>query len=135
MTSRARTWIARLLVTAVFAMNVTCALQFIVDPATYVHAYELEGPGALAAIQGMGIVFLMWNATYPPVIARPNDYRVLFAVVLAQQVIGLVGETSLLLVLAGTGDLHASILRFIVYDAIGLVALVAAFLMSRKDRS
>ena len=137
MNARARQWIARLLILAVFAMNVTCALQFIFDPGTYTASYELEGSGAAVAIQGIGIVFLMWNATYPPVAARPHTYRTLFAVVLAQQAIGLIGETALLLSLGTPGALHASILRFIVYDAIGLVALIVAFLLTRvcKDAS
>ena len=45
---------------AVFALNVTCALQFAFDPAGYVAAYQLEGPGAEAAVRGMGVGGRMW---------------------------------------------------------------------------
>ena len=129
----ARLWTARILVAAVFAMNVMCAVQFIVWPQAYVDAYQVQGPSAVAMVQSIGICFLMWNATYPPVIVRPERYRVLFGVVIAQQVIGLVGE-SLLYVSLGPdlAVLASSVLRFIVFDAAGLVALVIAFAISRS---
>lgn len=130
-----RTWIARLLVAAVFAMNMLCALQFILQPQTYMHAYQLSGPGAPAAVAGMGITFAMWNATYPPVIARPHRYRVLFGVVLAQQVIGLVGESALLLTLPeGLDTLSTSIGRFVAFDAAGLALLAIAWILTRRSR-
>ena len=127
-----RIGVARLLVMAVFAMNVMCAVQFIVWPADFVGAYQVEGASAEVVIRSIGICFLMWNATYPPVIAQPQRYRVLFVVVLAQQAIGLVGESLLLLSLGpGLELLAASITRFIAFDAAGLVLLVAAFVASR----
>ena len=84
-------------------------------------------------VRTVGICFLMWNATYPPVIARPDRYRVLFGVVLAQQAIGLVGESLLLVGLQpGLEMLASSIARFVAFDAAGLVLLVIAFVLSRK---
>lgn len=128
---RAAPWIARALVAAVFAMNVQCALQFIVAPAAYAPAYQVEGPGALAFVQTVGILFLMWNAAYLPVIAQPGRHRACFAVILAQQVLGLAGETALR---AGMGPdlaaLSASIARFTAFDAAGLVLLAVAFFVS-----
>ena len=74
------------------------------------------------------VAFLMWNATYPVVIANPRRYRAVFLIVLAQQAIGLVGETAILLGLpAGHEVLAASILRFIAFDAAGFIAMLAAF--------
>lgn len=49
-------------------------------------------PGA-AAVQGLGIAFLMWNATYPAVIASPLRFRAVAVIVLVQQAIGLAGES------------------------------------------
>ena len=131
-----RIGVARVLVAVVFIWNVQCAVQFIVWPDAYVAAYQLEGASAEAVVRSFGICFLMWNATYPPVIANPGRHRMLFGVVIAQQAIGLVGES---LLLAGFGAdlaaMAASVMRFIAFDAAGLVLLVAAFALSRGVRS
>lgn len=128
-----RVWASRVLVAAVFAVNVQCAVQFIVWPGAFAGAYQLEGAPAEAVVRSVGICFLMWNATYPPVIARPSRFRVLFGVVIAQQVIGLVGESVLAAGLRPElATLQASILRFIAFDAAGLVLLAFAFALSRK---
>ena len=134
--SAKREWVARVLVALVFIVNVQCALQFILWPGAYTAAYQLEGTSAEAIVRSFGICFLMWNATYPPVIVKPGKYRVLFAVVIAQQVIGLVGES---LLYFGLGPdlsiLASSVLRFIAFDAAGLVLLACAFLVTRASRN
>ena len=129
-----RIGLARVLVAVVFIWNVQCAVQFIVWPDAYVAAYQLEGASAEAVVRSFGICFLMWNATYPPVIARPERYRMLFSVVVAQQVIGLVGESLLLASLGiDLAVMAASIMRFIAFDAAGLVLLAIAFGLSRYE--
>lgn len=123
-----RVWFARLAVGAVFLLNVQCALQFILWPGRYTAGFELAGVPGEAAVRGLGITFLMWNATYPLVLWDPRRHRALFAVVLAQQLIGLAGETWLLLTLpAGHDALAASITRFTVFDGAGLLVMAAAF--------
>ena len=130
---RSREWVARVLVTVVFFINVQCALQFVIWPEAYTAAYQLEGASAEAIVRSFGICFLMWNATYPPVIARPGKYRVLFGVVLAQQAIGLVGESLLYFSLGpGLEQLASSVARFAVFDGAGLVAFVIAFILTRR---
>ena len=130
-----RIWLTRVFVLAVFAVNVYCALAFILFPENYLHAYELSGAAGMAAIQGIGVAFLMWNVTYPPVIVHPDRFRVLFIIVLVQQVVGLVGEAFILLTLPeGHGVLAGSIMRFIAFDAGGLVLLAVGFFLSRKPR-
>ena len=129
---------ARLALAAVFVVNVQCALVFVIDPGAYAAAYELSGVAGQAAVRGLGIAFLMWNATYPPVIVNPWRHRTLACVVLAQQAIGLAGEGALLATLpAGHDVLAASVGRFIAFDAAGLVAMAAAFawlaVVSRAD--
>lgn len=124
---------ARIAVAAVFALNVQCALQFVLQPQAHAGAYELSGVAGQAAVRGLGVAFLMWNATYPAVIASPRRFRALFAVVLAQQAIGLAGESFILWGLpAGHEVLAGSILRFIAFDAAGLVLMGAAFLALKK---
>lgn len=119
---------ARIAVAIVFALNVQCALQFVLWPDAFARAYELSGTAGEAAVRGLGVAFLMWNATYPAVIASPRRFQALYAVVLVQQTIGLVGETAILLGLpAGHEVLAASILRFIAFDAGGLALIAAAF--------
>lgn len=122
---------------AVFILNVTCALQFALFPGLSASAYELTGVAGETAVRGIGVAFLMWNATYPAVIVAPERFRQLGVVVLVQQAIGLAGETAILLSLpAGHAVLADSIVRFIFFDGIGLAVMLAAFIwMSLATRS
>ena len=120
---------ARVAIAIVFALNVQCALQFELWPEAFAGAYELSGVAGEAAVRGLGVAFLMWNATYPAVIASPRRFRALYVVILVQQLIGLVGETAILLGLPSGHDvLAASIQRFIAFDAAGLVLMMATFI-------
>ena len=85
-------WQARLAVGVVFLLNVNCALVLVIHPARYSPGFEVSGVPGEVLVRGMGILFLMWNATYPPVLARPDRHQALFGVILAQQAIGLAGE-------------------------------------------
>lgn len=126
-------WIARVLVAIVFFVNVQCAVQFLVWPQDYVGAYQVQGASAEAMVRTVGICFLMWNATYPPVIVRPQKHRALFGVVIAQQAIGLVGESLLLATLGPSLEVLAnSVVRFIAFDGASLILLLVAFLISRQ---
>lgn len=123
-------WFARIAVLTVFAINVHCAFSFFLFPERYLGAYGLSGIPGKVALQGLAIAFLMWNATYPLVIINPEKYRILYVVVLFQQFIGLVGESVILLGIPdGYVTLSASILRFIVFDAGGLILMAVAFVV------
>lgn len=129
------TWAIRIAFSAVFILNVQCALSFAISPGDFAGAYELTGVAGDAAVRGLGIAFLMWNATYPPFIVAPRRFRVLGWVIVAQQLVGLVGETAVLLSLpAGHDMLAASIARFIAFDAAGgavmLLTLVIGLLVA-----
>ena len=125
---RAAIWACRAAFALVFAVNVHCALSFAVDPASYTGGFELTGVAGEAATRGMGVAFLMWNCTYPLVIWRPARHRALAGVVLAQQVVGLAGETA---ILAGLPADHAAlaggIMRFVAFDGFGLAVMAGAF--------
>jgi hypothetical protein len=113
-------------------MNVTCAIDFILRPERYIAGFEVSGAGGEAIVQGFGILFLMWNATYPPVIWRPDRQLTLFAVILVQQLIGVVGESWLYLNIPAVHvALRATGLRFIVFDELGLLLMSAAYLLLR----
>jgi hypothetical protein len=131
------TWFARLSVGFVFAVNLNCARAFILQPEKYAPGFEISGLPGKAAVQGFGILFLMWNATYPLVILQPNKNRSLYWVILIQQAIGVIGETWLWLQLpTGHAALAATGLRFILFDGFGLVLMGAALaLLSMSQAS
>ena len=137
---RKAAWIARVAVLAVFILNVMCAIQFILEPVRYATAYGLPGTQeAGAMVAGLGVAFLMWNVTYPAVIVSPTRFRVLYVVVLTQQLVGLVGESCILANLVGAGLggglMAAGIIRFVAFDAGGLVVMLVAFiLLVRAER-
>lgn len=128
-------WLARIVVAIVFVVNVWCALVFIIDPETYAGGFELSGLPGRIVVQSFGILFLMWNATYPPVLFDPDKYRTVFQIVLLQQAIGVIGETWLLLTLPpGHSALHITGSRFIVFDGLGLMAMGTVYGMLRNGR-
>lgn len=130
MSGKSRLWISRLLIGLVTAWNLQAALTFILWPEQYMPGFELTGvPGVEA-----GILFLMWNVPYLVALWHPCRYRLALGLALAMQVIGLVGESVILLTLPGEhASLRASITRFITFDASGLILLVAAFWLSNLD--
>lgn len=131
------TWVVRLIFAAVFAVNVYCAVQFIIDPQTYIAAYQLEGAGGEAAIRGYGITFLMWNATYPLFIIFPKQQKILGGIIIVQQLIGCLGEVYILgaVPTAGYETLISSTIRFIAFDAAGLVLMLLSYAWMLKANS
>ena len=125
-------WLTRLVIGTVFFFNVTCALAFVAQPDRYAPGFEVGGVPGRVLVRGIGILFLMWNATYPLVLVRPDRHRTLFAVMLAQQAIGLAGETWMWATLpAGHAALRTTGARFIAFDGAGLVGLGLAFWLLR----
>ena len=126
-------WNARVAVGSVFVVNMGCAYSFISQPGQFSSGFEIGGAPGRTVIQAFGILFLMWNATYPPVILRPQTELTLFGVILIQQIIGLAGETWMWFALppghpalAGTG------LRFIFFDGAGLILMGIAYLILKS---
>jgi hypothetical protein len=129
-------WLARLAVGAVFLANLSAALPYLVEPRRYAAGYELLGAAGDAMVRGMGVLFLMWNVTFLPVILDPLRHSTLFGVILAQQVIGLAGELWILGALpAGHAALRATGARFLAFDVTGLAAMGIAFgVLARRSR-
>lgn len=123
-------WIVRVCFTFVCIVNVHCALSYILQPALFAPGFNLPSEAGSVAVAGMGVAFLMWNATYPAFIVSPHRFTVLGWVILAQQCIGLLGETAILFTLPESCSLAAiSIQRFIAFDALGLVLMGGSFLV------
>lgn len=119
----------------VFAVNVQCALSFIVWPEAYLSAYELQGVSGVVVVQGIGVAFLMWNVTYPFVIIDPRKYWIVARIVLVQQVVGLIGESYILWTLPARHEvLGASIERFIAFDAAGFVLMALAMALVKVKK-
>ena len=123
----ARLLLPRLLIFLVLAMNLQCALAYIFNPLPYVAPFELSGEPGRAAVVGIGILFVMWQVPYVFALVHPERNRRSLLEAILMQAIGLVGESLLLrsIPLAHTA-LRASILRFIIFDAGGLLLLLTA---------
>lgn len=121
-------WACRVCFALVFIVNIQCALSYVVMPESFTGGFQLSGIPGVVAVQGIGVAFLTWNATYPVFIVSPLRFKTLGIVVVIQQIIGLVGESVILLDLPSMGyaQLAESISRFILFDALGLVIMAAS---------
>jgi hypothetical protein len=129
-------WVGRVLIGAVILWNVQCAVAFLAVPGTYAPGFELSGPAGEAMVRGMGVLFLMWNVPYVVALLHPIRHRTSLYEAVTMQAIGLVGE-SLILWSLGVGHpvVSGTILRFIAFDAAGLVLLALAVWVTRFFRA
>jgi hypothetical protein len=131
MNAALRLWLSRLLIGAVLIMNLQCAAFFLIFPADYAPGFELSGAVGEATVRGMGVLFLMWNVPYILATLDPLKYRLSHCEALAMQAIGVVGESWILWKLpAGHPAATATITRFVLFDALGLLALAVAALLT-----
>jgi len=129
--SNVRLWLSRALIAYVLFVNVQSAVLFLAQPEAFAPGFELSGAAGRGMVQGMGILFLMWNVPYALALSHPVRRRVSLLEAVVMQAIGVFGETLLLLGLpAGHPALVDSVGRFIVFDGIGLVALVIAWALT-----
>ena len=129
---RAALWVTRLALAVVFCFNVGCGLVFVARPEAYAPGFEVTGVAGETLVRGIGVLFLMWNVTYPLAIWNPWRYRWLFLIVIVQQAIGLAGETWMLLTLPpGHAALATTGRRFAAFDGGGFVAMLVTFILMR----
>jgi hypothetical protein len=127
-----RLWVARLLIGIVILWNLQSAFVFIFNPSRFVQAYELSGTAGEAAIRGFGILFLMWNVPYLFALKDPLRYQLALTFALLMQSIGLIGESYILSTVAIEHILlRNSILRFIIFDGLGLLLLAIAYWITK----
>lgn len=128
-----RLWAARLLIAIVVAWNLQCALVFLMTPGAFAPGFELTGVPGEAAIRGMAVLFVMWNIPYLVALWQPRRHRISLWEAMTMQTIGVFGESLILFsISAGHTVLHASLVRFITFDATGVVALIGAMLLAYK---
>jgi hypothetical protein len=128
-----KVWIARLLVAIVIFINLQAALQYLLNPNAYSGAFELEGIPGMAAVMGVGILYVMWQVPYVFAAINPTAHRLSMTEAVLMQAIGLLGETWLRSRIPVEHTvLRNSILRYIVFDAGGLVLLVVAWSLVNK---
>ena len=136
MSEKSHLWLARGLIALVTAWNLQAALAFILWPEQYTPGFELTGIPSVVAVRGIGILFVMWNVPYLVALWHPRRYRLVLGMTLVMQLIGLVGESLIWVTLPQEYTLlHASIRRFITFDASGLLLLGAAFWLIQDNRS
>jgi hypothetical protein len=125
-----KVWLARFCIGLVFFFNVQCAILFLWSPQLYAPSFELAGAAGEGMLRGIGILFLMWNVPYAAALWNPIRFKVSLIEALVMQAIGAAGETILLVSLPGFHPvLRASVTRFIVFDAVGVLLLAAAWMI------
>jgi hypothetical protein len=129
-----RNWIARLLIFLIVADNFQAAILFLFHPDGVASSFELTGLISNSIIQGMGLLFLMWCVPYVVALINPAGNRVSLYESIAMQAIAVVGETTLLILLpVKLPSLEATVLKFVVFDLGGLVLLLLAACLTRKE--
>jgi hypothetical protein len=125
--------LARGLIGVVILWNLQAAVVFLIWPERYISGFELQGTASEAMLRGLGVMFVMWNVPYAVAMWHPVRHRTSLYEALAMQTIGLIGEAAIYFSLSGGLEvLRSSISRFIVFDAIGLLLLILAALLTRK---
>jgi hypothetical protein len=128
-----RLWVTRLLIAVVVAWNLQCALVFLLNPGVFAPGFGLSGIPGDAAVRGFAVLFVMWNIPYLVALWQPRRNKVSLWEAMAMQFVGVIGESLILLSIpAGYPILHASLVRFIAFDAAGVLALVGAVLLARE---
>ncbi|PKN87885.1 MAG: hypothetical protein CVU46_02765 [Chloroflexi bacterium HGW-Chloroflexi-8] len=134
--SRARIF-STILISLVCVVNIQAGLDFYFRPELYTSGYELIGMPGQIAISGFGILFIMWNIPYIYALWNPIKNKAFLVQAIWMQFIGCFGETTLLFRLPENSylQLRSSILRFVIFDSIGLLLLILSFLIIRNRKN
>ncbi len=128
-------WGARILVLLVLFSNLTAAVPFVLWPTRYSAAFETQGVAGEVFVRSIGLLFLMWVVPYLPVILAPKRHWVCLSVIVVQQIIGLLGESWMLVKLPpGHVALQLTGTRFVLFDSLGLLLLLVAWILARQPR-
>jgi hypothetical protein len=132
MKQRTRLFVARCCVSLVLFINLNCAVQFLSKPEFFRSGFELTGVPGSAMVQGMGLLFIMWNVPYVFALLHPVKNRISMVETLIMQWIGVSGEAILISQLPGSHlNLQATVHRFVLFDGAGFIMLLIAFLLTR----
>jgi len=124
---------ARLCIGAVFLVNIQAGFDFFLHPQNYTSAYELAGIPGEVSVAGVGLLFLMWNVPYAFALWNPLKFRISLIQANLMQLIGVVGETFILFRVSAVDHLVlvSSIQRFIIFDIVGLLLLIIAWILTK----
>jgi len=126
-------WIGKFFIAIVVFLNLQAAMLFLLRPNDYAPGFELSSAAGNAMIQGMGLLFVMWNVPYVVALVNPVKHRLSLIEALVMQTIGVVGETTLWCLLpSGHTILAGSVTRFMLFDAADLLFLIFAWLFTRR---
>jgi hypothetical protein len=131
---KSRIWITRILIFIVFTLNVTCAIQFLRQPASFAPSFDLSSEAGIMVIQSLGVLFLMWNVPYAIAIIHPDRYYVALVSAVIMQSIGVLGESWIYFQIQSLILSKLSILRFIWFDTAGFFLLLIAMLLIVRER-
>ncbi len=107
--------------------------SFLLNPGVFASGFELVGVPGAAAVRGFAVLFVMWNIPYLVALWQPQDHRLSLWEALVMQTLGVIGESFILFSLPpGHVVLNASLLRFIAFDASGVIALLGSLLLANK---
>lgn len=124
-------WLIRLLISVVAFWNFQCAFRFYFSPYGFVSSFDLPVDSGPMVIRSLGLLFAMWTVPYGFAILRPIQWRVCLWAAVIQQALGVIGESWLLTTIpTDLVQTHSSIIRFIWFDAAGLVLLLLALFIS-----
>ena len=132
--SKLRNWIARLLIFLVVADNFQAAILFLFHPESVAPSFELAGVIGDSIIQGIGLLFLMWCVPYVVALINPARHRLSLLEATIMQAMAFAGETMLMVLLpVKLPDLECAVLKFMIFDLAGLVLLLLASWLTRKE--
>jgi hypothetical protein len=130
---RHQSWLIRAFIAPVVFFNLQCSFEFLVHPERYAAGFDLYEPTGTYLIQGLGLLFLMWNIPYLVALFDPIRHFTSLIEAVIMQAIGVIGESLLLLsVPPAYLNLHASVIRFIIFDGGGLVFLLVALFIRKR---
>lgn len=136
--NKARRAIASLFILFVAAWNIQAGIQFLVNPEKYSWGFYLTGYAAEKAVQGVGLLFIMWTVPYLFAAIRPDMERLLLFACITAQTVGVIGEALILSSIpTDFPAMQFTISRFLIFDAAGILFLLSAYLLTRplKDRA
>ncbi len=128
-------WLVRLLIFGVAFWNLQCAAVFLIFPERYAPSFELNGEVGLVVIRAMAVLFVMWNIPYLFALIHPYRWFVSLIQALVMQSVGFIGETWLFTTItAERVILRSSILRFMIFDGLGILLLGIAVIIALRFR-
>jgi hypothetical protein len=129
-------WIARLFIGSVISVNLLCAFDFLFNPQQFLINFSFTTAEQQPVIQGIGLLFIMWNIPYLVAFINPLIYNISLYEAVFMQFIGLAGE----LILLGSSpnipdSIKNTVIRFSIFDGVGFVFLIIAIWLVIKNKT